>query len=110
MKREKIELTDTGMDLMVKMSEGNPGALSVLVKLMATDDPLDIMLVLHLDDMNIRGAQIWIGYKDHCGEDIEKFKEAIRNRDLEMVNTINNSRGLSPGTPRAVEHGASSQR
>ena len=32
MEREKIELTDSRMDVMMKMSEGNPGAISVLAQ------------------------------------------------------------------------------
>ncbi len=39
--------------------------------------------------MNIRGSQIWVGYKDHCKQDIEAFKTAISQRDQAMVDTIN---------------------
>jgi hypothetical protein len=82
MPRKKVELNWTTPQLITEMSEGNPGALSVLVE-------LDLDLILDLDDMNIRGPQIWVGYKDHCGKSIERFKTLVRKRDKAMVDTIN---------------------
>ena len=58
--RKRIELTDSMNDMLFKMSEGNPGGLNVLMGLMDRDP----LVFLALDDMNIRGTQIWIGYKD----------------------------------------------
>ena len=83
--RDKIKLNTDMNDLVAVMSEGNPGAISVLMQVMVTDP----LLLLGLDDMNIRGSQVWVGYKDHCGEDIDTFKQAIRDRDPEMVHAIN---------------------
>lgn len=87
--REAINLSDSTKDVVMKMAEGNPGAISVLTQLLNSDDPAALMLLLDLDDMNIRGSQIWVGYKDHCGEDLEKFTQAIRDRDRAMVDAIN---------------------
>ena len=99
--RPKIELTDSTQDVFVKMSEGNPGALTVLMD-MFNGDPNNVLLVLSLDDMNIRGPQIWVGYKDYCGamregdekppskeEILARFMKAIEDRDPEMVKAIN---------------------
>ena len=49
-----------------------------------------IRYILILDDMNIRGAQIFIGYKQHCHSDINRFVECIEKRCPELVETINN--------------------
>lgn len=100
--RQKIQLTDTAMDVMQTMSEGNPGALSVLM-MMLQADPKNLMVILSLDDMNIRGTQIWVGYKDYCGamrngddspptedECLRRFLKAIDDRDPKMVEAINN--------------------
>ena len=103
--REKVGLMDSGLQLLMKMSEGNPGAATVLAQLFQTD--LGIMSVLSLDDMNIRGSQIWIGYKDYCKQDIDKFKQAIQARDPEMVAVINKESGSEE---QAVTHGASFKR
>ncbi|MDJ0952458.1 MAG: hypothetical protein QNJ81_02140 [Acidimicrobiia bacterium] len=89
MAREKIDLKDNLKDVIVKMAEGNPGGLTVMMKIMEVDPMDGLFRLLDLDDMNIRGSQIWVGYKDHCGQDIATFIEKIKDRDPEMVDTIN---------------------
>jgi hypothetical protein len=91
--KEKISLNDTMTEVLVKMSEGNPGAITVLTQ-MLLEDHNNFMFILHMDNMNMRGASIWIGYKDHCKEDIKVFIEAVKNRDKDMINTINRELGI----------------
>lgn len=93
--RENIKLEATVIDLMVAMSEGNPGAINVLANIIKTNPNSGLITMLSLDDMNIRGSQIWLGYKDHCGQNIDKFIECVDNRDVEMVNTINKHSGMN---------------
>ena len=102
--RTPISLSDSTMDMIVAMSEGNPGALTVLMGMLESDDPAAPIMILSLDDMNIRGTQIWVGYKDHCGEDLAVFIQAIKDRELAMVQTINANSGINE---RAVISGAS---
>ena len=85
--REKINLTGSVIDIVIRMAEGNPGAVSVLTQMTRGYDTA--LEILGLDDMNVRGSQIWVGYKDHCGEDLAKFIECIHQRDQDMVDTIN---------------------
>ena len=85
---KKISLSDTPLDIMQTMSEGNPGALRVLMDVL-TAGPLGLFDILHLDDMVMRCPQIWVAYKDHCKEDINTFVAAIRARDPQMVQTVN---------------------
>ena len=87
--REKIKLSDKMVDVIIKLSEGNPGAVTVLTALLAEDYDRNFLLILTLDDMNIRGSQIWVGFKDHCNSDMDWFKRAIATRDPDMVETIN---------------------
>lgn len=89
MERVKLELSDSMMDIIVKMSEGNLGALTVLTTIIETEKEKGLLTILHLDDMNIRGEQIWLGFKDHCGEDINEFIECTTKRNKEMLKTIN---------------------
>lgn len=107
--RDKIDIMETGMDLLVKMSEGNLGGLSVLVEIMQ-EGTKGFLHILNLDDMNIRGSQIWIGYKYWADQDLEKFIEGIRNRNPEMVALINKEHALDSGTEVAVTSGASFRR
>ena len=106
--REKIVLSEDVLDIMIKMSEGNSGAATVLTALLAVADydnyDKNFLLVLNLDDMNIRGSQIWVGFKDHCNSDMDWFKRAIMARDPDMVETIN---AACEGEEKAVVSGGS---
>lgn len=109
MAREKIDLQDSVKDIIMKMCEGNPGGLNVMMAMLEKNHLDAVMLFLSLDDMNIRGSQIWVGFKDHCGQDLDTFIKAIEDRDQAMCDTINNCRGTGT-TEKAVPHGASFKR
>ncbi len=100
MRREKIQLTDTPMDIITKMSEGNPGVVRVLCELFKQEH--GFMLLLDLDDMGIRGPMIWVAFKDHCKQDVAALAKSCRERDKSMIATVNRNGG------QAVPHGASS--
>ena len=106
--REKIDINDTMIETYMKMAEGNPGAMTAMGAL-TREDPMAFMLILGLDDMNIRGSQIWQVYKYYCNEDVEKFKEVIHNRDADMVQYIN-EQNAAEGQEKAVSGGASFDR
>ena len=110
MTRKAITLSMSFMDLMEIIGEGNPGGTRVLADIIASlGMGPGSMLILNIDDMNIRGEQIWIGYKDHCGEDIDVFIQAIRDRSKDLVDAVNNGYGRS--TPEiAVQRGGSQDR
>jgi len=108
MARKKLRM-DNIQEAIFEMSEGNPGAVNVLCMLIK-DDPMGFMDILNLDDMNMRGSQIWVAYKDHCKSDIEKLRTCLRDRDVALVETVNASQGHAAGTPRAVTGGASAYR
>lgn len=61
-------------DLIFTLSEGIPGVIDVLVKLIKMGR-LD--LVVKLQTNNITGESIWGIYKDQCNQDINKFIEYI---------------------------------
>ncbi len=80
-----IKITDSIMDAVIKMAEGNPGGLKVLMELMKeTTGKIDpdvasgFILMLMLDTFNIRGPNIWCLYKDVCDQDLTKTIATIR--------------------------------
>ena len=101
--REEIDLGSSLFELMLKMAEGNIGATRVLKELDASNH---CETILFLDDMNIRGTQIWIGFKDYCGQDLGRFIEACKNRDPEMIELINDKGRLGHHPYRAVRQDA----
>lgn len=75
MSNNKITGNMTGMDIVILMAEGNPGALTVLIQMMkSTRSFLDILL---LDLLDIRGSKIWVLYNDCCGQNIDKFYRTL---------------------------------
>jgi len=85
MRKERIGLDDTIGVAMHKMSEGNPGALTVLMRIMEEGQAIDPQglagghgAILALDTLGIYGAQIWMLYKDVCGENIEHTLGVLR--------------------------------
>ncbi len=106
--RKKIELNDSIFDVIYKMTDGIPGAMVGVTELMKSDEA-GFMLLLGLDDMNIRESQIWEAYKYLYNEDGKKFAEAVKNRDEKMVQFINEELA-SVGGEKAVTGGASFDR
>lgn len=90
-----LDVNDSTQQILIKMSEGNPGALSVVFKILQEKDGDEaIPVLLNLDSMDIRGSRIWLGYKDYCNEDLDKFCQEAFNRSPEMINFINKEMGL----------------
>ena len=75
MGNEKITGDMNIMDMMMVMSEGNPGALTVLMQMM--QNPTSIFDVLLLDSLDIRGSKIWMLYSDSCGKNTGKFNRTL---------------------------------
>jgi hypothetical protein len=102
MARSPIEVNDTNAALIGKMAEGNTAGLTVVLDIMKRGD---IRPLLSLDDMNMRGDQIWYAYRYHCGQDMDLFLEKVRARDPEMVDAVNGRPDV--GIEKAVTRGGS---
>jgi hypothetical protein len=70
---ERIQLTDTTMDIAMKMSDGNPGAFNAIMGLIKSGgaiDPDDAMggvgVLLSLDTLGIYGTDIYVLWSDIC--------------------------------------------
>lgn len=85
----KINLSDNTMDVIVKMSDGNPGAMDVIIKLLTQGDSIDINdvmggvgKILLLDTYGIYGADIYVLYNDICERNLSKMVAVIRATQL----------------------------
>ena len=88
----RIKLDDTLQDSIIKLCEGNPGALTVCARLCQEGgkiDPGDWLLgagkLLSLDTLGIYGSSIWLLYKDICGQDLAKMVAVLRGWQLGFV-------------------------
>ncbi|KKL26547.1 hypothetical protein LCGC14_2394180 [marine sediment metagenome] len=88
--RADIMIDMSTLELVTLMAEGNQGALNTLTKIMTVDGLDDFFeLILNLDDMNIRGEQIWVAYTDHAMMNADKLKACARNRCPVMIDVVN---------------------
>lgn len=111
MVRTNIDPFKSLQDAIFTMSEGNPGAITVLGWCLKEEGQMNFMMgtLLDLDDMNIRGSQIWIAFKDYCGENLDSFIELVKKRDPNMVDMVNQAslKGWTGTQSKAVTSGAS---
>ena len=81
---EKIKSTDSTMDIILKMSDGNPGALNAIMQILEPNniDPDNSLggfgVVLLLDTYGIYGTDIYVLYSDICGKDLAKTLAVLR--------------------------------
>lgn len=93
MQKERIKLTDSTMDVMMKMSDGNPGALNVLMQMLKSDsiDPDAAMgglgSILLLDTWGIYGSDIYILNNDICDRDLPKTLAVLRATQMGMFSS-----------------------
>lgn len=73
MSNDRIRIDMTVPEILYTLSEGNPGALTVLMDWMQSSD-IALFQVLTLDSKKLYGSRIWELYKDICGEDLDRFK------------------------------------
>ena len=90
----KIKLDDTLMTILLKLTEGNPGAATVLVKIVKEADTIDpdaslghLAILLDLDTLEIYGSNIWILYKDICNSSIKHFIAVLRANQLGFISS-----------------------
>lgn len=85
----RIQLTDSTMDMVLKMAEGNPGAITAIMDLMSNNaeiDPQDFLgglgPILSLDTHGIYGSSIYVLWNDKCDRDVRKMLVLLRSVQL----------------------------
>lgn len=72
---------DTTMDLMLKMSEGNPGALTTCMELFQLGTP-GVVALINLDDIGLYGEKLYMLWNDCCGRDASKVVRVVEARNF----------------------------
>ena len=87
----RLTSTDDAQSGIVKLADGNPGAVRVLCELFHASpivDPIGVTGFAPLDWLDtweVYGPHIWLLYKDICGEDIVQMLTAIRAAQLDII-------------------------
>lgn len=99
----RIKLTDSVQDAVIKLSDGNPGALRVCMEILQKGELIDpasalggFGALLTFDTFEIYGSKIWMLYKDVCKENLVMTLAVLRACQLgyiswdELSNAIDN--------------------
>lgn len=87
----RVTSTDSIQETLIKIVEGNPGALTVCMSMLKHGDEIDpdcgasLIPILCLDDMSIYGSRIWMLYKDICQMNLAHTLGLLRARQLGFV-------------------------
>lgn len=90
MHETRITLMDTPLTAIVKLAEGNPGAVSVLGRVMTEGGKIDpdskpFLILLNLDTLGLYGPRVWMLYKDVCGERLDRTLAVLRAWQLGLL-------------------------
>lgn len=112
----RITPQDDGITIIHKISEGNPGAVTVLMLLFKHNERIDpqswmgpLGTILDLDTHGIYGSNIWILFKDICKQDIVMFVALFRAVQLGIISStvvkdvIDRKQGVSIDLPTILE-------
>lgn len=82
----------TALDGVIELAQGNPGAITAVAILMKESEKIDpqnfakeLAPLLELDELELRGSQIWLLFKDICGEDPVNVFVLFRARQLGLI-------------------------
>lgn len=85
MANERLKLSMSFTEMVLAMTEGNKGAMSVIMKLSAHSKEIDpdafgggLSNILLLDTLNIYGWRIWGLFKDVCKENLTLMIAVLR--------------------------------
>lgn len=88
----RITMRETGMEAIMKLVEGNPGAITVCIRLIKEVGDIDpdslfggLGPILALDTEKIYGCRIWMLYKDVCKENLIKMIAVLRSVQLGFI-------------------------
>lgn len=92
MAKTRIELNDTTLSMVMKMSGGNPGAVTVLAAMLKEGERIDpdnflggLGSVLAMDTYGIYEEKIWMLYKDICGQNIADTIGVLRAMQMGII-------------------------
>lgn len=90
--KSRIEITDTLINVVTKITDGNPGAIRVCLEIYQHGNEIDslawhggLVSLLELDSIGIYGSRIWMLYKDVCKESIEDTIAMLRAVQLGIL-------------------------
>lgn len=98
----RLELSDSGKDVILKMSDGNPGAITFMIQLLSSGHPTDMMIIVTLDALGIYGSKAYMVWNDICDKNLETVRLMMMNLSFGKITKEHLLENLSQG--RAVPY------
>lgn len=105
--KQRIKLSDTMTEALVKIVEGNPGAIRVIMQagmMVSKVDPQNFMaeagpfcVAMSCDALGIYGPSVWMLFKDVCKENLVAFLGVMRAEQLGLCDTHTITAEAVPG-------------
>jgi len=90
----KLRLEDSAMEIVSKMSDGNPGAMQALCDTIAQGTDIDpqgfpggLGAIMGLDSAGIYGTSVYILWADQCNRNTRDFVMLMRANQLGFLST-----------------------
>lgn len=74
-------MTNAQQDQVLRIADGNPGAVAVL----AAAFELDARVLEAADQLGMRGSGVWCVFKDECLQDLKFFVATVLERHAKRV-------------------------
>ncbi len=88
----RIQITDSTLDVLTKMCDGNPGALNAMMEVMSHAKVIDpqsalegMGVILSFDTSEIYGTEIYILFNDQCNRDVRQLLVLMRAVQLGFI-------------------------
>jgi hypothetical protein len=108
--KSRITLEDTRESAIVKMAEGNPGAIVVLSSIFKHSAEIDpkrmdpVLIVLVMDgELQLYGSRIWQLFADECGKSLPHMIAVLRAVQLGIISFREVNNALDSGGKLDVE-------
>lgn len=74
---QRFSLDDSTMEVFIKFSGGNPGALNVLTNIMRTKGDKLVQYLITLDTMELYEDKLYMLWNDCCDRDVRKVLKIL---------------------------------
>lgn len=104
MGQNRIQLKDSVMDVVMKMSENNPGAMTCIMEVLGYKNFYivdGLMYILQCDDIGLYGTQLYMLWNDCCNRDPKLFELVIRNYQMGHLKAADILRATDPSVGHA---------
>jgi hypothetical protein len=97
----KVVGEDSIMDVIIKISEGNPGAMVCITQMLQYEDWYSnvpgALMVLQLDSLEVYGEKLYMLWNDCCNQDMKQLELVLRNWQTGYLTKEEIHRNLSQG-------------